>query len=55
LPERLVTHCRHFGMSAADMSYGGSSQHNTTLTFPTKVNIGHCKRQLDAGQHASDW
>ena len=35
-PTRLVTRCRHVGMSVADMSYGGSSQHDTMPTFPTK-------------------
>jgi hypothetical protein len=38
LPTRLVTHRRHAGMSAADMSDGGSSQHDMMPTIRTKVS-----------------
>ena len=36
LPTHLAMRHRHVGMLAADMSYGGSSQHDTIPTFPTK-------------------
>ena len=38
-PTSLQTRCRHVGMSAADMSDGGSSWHDTTPTFPTRNGI----------------